>query len=133
MKRDHWYARPVMRAGTSLSRRVAHQRATLAGVAPAEQALAEERPDPSSTAMPTPRCKPSREADRRRALELLAASPDGATEAILAAHGMSVEQMVDLVRAGLATATTERVAAGRSKHEVATVRITEAGRRALDT
>lgn len=46
--------------------------------------------------------------DRRRALELLATSPDGATEAILAAHGVSVEQTVDLVRAGLATTTAER-------------------------
>jgi hypothetical protein len=39
-------------------------------------------------------------ATRRRALELLAASRDGATEAIL----LAVEMLVDLVRAGLATA-----------------------------
>jgi hypothetical protein len=69
--------------------------------------------------------------DRRRALELLAASPDGCTEAILRAHGFSVEQMVDLVRAGLASAATERVVAGGKKVEVARVKITEAGRRAL--
>jgi hypothetical protein len=54
-------------------------------------------------------------ATRRRALELLAGSRDGATEAIMLAHGFSVEQMVDLVRSGLATAKGERVvAAGRT-------------------
>jgi hypothetical protein len=35
----------------------------------------------------------------RRALELLAASRDGATEAIMLAHGFTIEQMVELVRA----------------------------------
>jgi hypothetical protein len=39
-------------------------------------------------------------ATRRRALELLAASRDGATEAILVAHGFTMEMLVDLVRAG---------------------------------
>jgi hypothetical protein len=68
-------------------------------------------------------------ATRRRALELLAASRDGATEAILVARGFSIEQIVDLVRTGLVTAKAERVvAAGRV---VARVRITEAGRRVL--
>jgi hypothetical protein len=47
------------------------------------------------------------------------------------AHGFSVEQTVDLVRAGLATAKAERVVAGGGAIEVARVRITEAGRRAL--
>ena len=50
-------------------------------------------------------------ATRRRALELLAASPDGATEAIMLAHGLTVEMLVELIRAGLATAQTERVVA----------------------
>ena len=45
--------------------------------------------------------------DRRRALELLAASRDGAAEAIMIAHGFTVEQMVELVCAGLGTATAE--------------------------
>jgi hypothetical protein len=39
--------------------------------------------------------------------------------------------MVELVRAGLASATAERVIAGRRTVEVARVRITAAGRRAL--
>jgi hypothetical protein len=69
--------------------------------------------------------------DRRRALELLAASRDGATEAVMRAHGFTVEQMAELVRAGLATTTAERVVAGNRTMEVATLRITEAGRRVL--
>jgi hypothetical protein len=54
-----------------------------------------------------------------------------ATEAIMIAHGFTVEQMVDLVRAGLATAQAERIGAGGRMIEVARVRITEAGRQAL--
>ena len=70
--------------------------------------------------------------DRRRALELFAAaSHDGATEALMLAHGFTVERMVELVRAGLAIATAERVVAGNRTMEVATLRITEAGRRVL--
>ena len=79
---------------------------------------------------PVPRQKPN--AERRRALELLAASRDGCTEAVMIAHGFTVQQMVDLVRAGLATAKTERVVAGGRTMQVAQVRITEAGRRALE-
>jgi hypothetical protein len=69
--------------------------------------------------------------DRRRALELLASCRDGCTEAIMLAHGFTIAQMVELVRAGLASATAERVVAGRRTMEIARVRITEAGRRAL--
>jgi hypothetical protein len=76
----------------------------------------------------TPRIKP----DRRRMLELLASSRDGCSEAILLAHGFSIPQMVEIINAGLATATAERVVAGSRKIEVARVRITEAGRRALE-
>jgi hypothetical protein len=58
---------------------------------------------------------------------LLAASRDGCTEAMMLAHGFTIPQMVELVRAGLATATAERVVAGSRKIEVARVRITDAG------
>jgi hypothetical protein len=44
-------------------------------------------------------------ATRRRALELLAPSRDGCTEAIMLAQGFTMEMLVDLVRAGLAMAT----------------------------
>jgi hypothetical protein len=69
--------------------------------------------------------------NNRRALELLAASPDGATEAILVAHGFTIDLLVELVRAGLATAKAERVMAGGRSMEVARVRITDEGRRIL--
>jgi hypothetical protein len=68
---------------------------------------------------------------RRRAIELLASCADGCSEAILMAHGFTVEQMAELVRSGLATAQTERVMAGGRAIEVARVRITEAGRQAI--
>jgi hypothetical protein len=57
---------------------------------------------------------------------------DGCIDALMLAHGFTIPEMVELVRAGLATATAERVVAGRRTIEVARVRITEAGRRALD-
>ena len=69
--------------------------------------------------------------DRRRALELLAGSPTGCTEALLFAYGITVEMLVGLIEAGLASAQAERVIAGNKAIEVARVRITEAGRRAL--
>jgi hypothetical protein len=47
------------------------------------------------------------------------------------AHGFTIGMMVDLVRAGLATATAERVVAGRRTIEVVRVRITDVGRRVL--
>jgi hypothetical protein len=80
--------------------------------------------------MPTGRER-SPPATRRRALELLAASRDGCTEAIMLAHGFSIDLMVELINAGLATAQTERMVAAGKRIEVARVRITEAGRRAL--
>jgi hypothetical protein len=70
--------------------------------------------------------------DKRRALELLADCPhEGCSEAIMLAQGFTIEQMEELVRAGLATATAQPVRAGRETMEVATLRITEAGRRML--
>jgi len=64
--------------------------------------------------MPTRSRKRSPPATRRRALELLASCRDGCTEAIMLAHGFTVEQMVEIIRAGLATAQTERVVARRA-------------------
>src|SRR6266508_2467937 len=60
--------------------------------------------------MPTPKQQ------RRRALELLEVSIDGCTEAIMLAYGFKTELLVELVNAGLATASIERkVAGGRSR------------------
>jgi len=47
------------------------------------------------------------------------------------AHGFGIPLMVELVRDGLATATPERLRAGKIKMEIARVRITDAGRREL--
>ena len=60
--------------------------------------------------MPTP------QQQRRQALELLEASIDGCTEAIMLAYGFKTELLAELVNAGLATASIERmVAGGRSR------------------
>jgi hypothetical protein len=69
--------------------------------------------------------------DRRRALELLAAAPDGCTEALMFANGFTAELLVELVRAGLASAHAERTVANGKTMEVARVKISEAGWRAL--
>jgi hypothetical protein len=61
---------------------------------------------------------------------LLAASPNGCTEALMLANGFPGEMLVELIRTGLASAEAERVVAGGKQIEVARVRITEAGRRA---
>jgi len=49
----------------------------------------------------------------------------------MVAHDFSIEFLAELVRDGLATATTERVRAGRKSLKITRVRITLAGRRAL--
>jgi hypothetical protein len=74
---------------------------------------------------------PAVTADERRLLELLTASADGTTDALLVAHGFDFDLMARLVRERLATATPERVYAGGKSVEVTRVRITDAGRRAL--
>jgi hypothetical protein len=47
------------------------------------------------------------------------------------AHGFKIELLVELVRAGLATASTERMLASGRPMEITRLRITGAGRRAL--
>jgi hypothetical protein len=69
--------------------------------------------------------------EQRRALRLLAGSPLGVTEAIMLAHGFTIEMLTVLVRDGLATATPETVHAGKRPIEVVRVQITDAGRLAL--
>lgn len=51
--------------------------------------------------------------------------------ALMLAYGFTTELMVALLRVGLAAVAAERVVAGGRKIEVATLRITGAGRRAL--
>src|SRR5262249_49434889 len=69
--------------------------------------------------------------DRRRPLELLAASPDGCTEALMFANGFTAELLIELVRAGLASAHAERMVADGKMTEVARMKLSEAGWQAL--
>jgi hypothetical protein len=68
--------------------------------------------------------------DRRRALELLAGNREGCTKAMMRAHGFSIDMLLELVRAGLATTKRQRMAAGRQT-DVVRLRITAVGQRAL--
>ena len=63
------------------------------------------------------------------ALSLLTLKREGSTMAMLAARGVEVDTIVELIAAGLATATIARV--GRRAIEITRVKITEAGIRAL--
>jgi len=69
--------------------------------------------------------------DRRRALELLAASPDGCSEALMFANEFTVKLLIELIRTELATAQPERLIANGKQIEIIRVRITEAGRQAV--
>jgi hypothetical protein len=66
-----------------------------------------------------------------RALKLLAANSQGMTEGFLLAHDISIDDMVELVNTGLATARGERVRAGSQQIEVARLTITDAEREAI--
>jgi hypothetical protein len=79
--------------------------------------------------MPPPR-KRHLGAQQRRALQLLTGTPFGATEATMSANGFTRATLVRLIRAGLATTQRENVKAG--SRSMGCVRITEAGRRALE-
>jgi hypothetical protein len=69
--------------------------------------------------------------DRRRALELLASSPDGCTEGLMVANGFTIELLLELVRTGLASAHAERRIVDGKMTEVARMGITDEGRRLL--
>src|SRR4029453_776147 len=74
---------------------------------------------------------PTTKQQRRRALELLEASIDGCTAAIMLAYGFKTALLVELIDAGFArTGMARMVVAGR-RVKVIRMRITAAGRRAL--
>ncbi len=76
--------------------------------------------------------KPRLSAEQRRALAMLAtAGPNGATQALLSAHGFDANLIAELVNRGMATITAEKVRAGGKLMAVAKARITDAGRDAL--
>ena len=71
-------------------------------------------------------------AEQRRALAILAdAGQRGCTDQLMMAHGFTFDILAGIVRAGLATATLRRKRAVRRMNEVARLRITDAGRRAV--
>ena len=70
---------------------------------------------------------------QRRALALLVGcGSEGCTEGVMRMHGFTTDQLAELVRAGFAATTTERVVSEwRQPLEVKMLRITQAGDRAL--
>jgi len=66
-------------------------------------------------------------AARRRALELLAASAEGCTQALLAENDIPYALIFQLIRDGLAIAKTE----GPRPTQVTRIKITDAGRASL--
>jgi hypothetical protein len=80
--------------------------------------------------MPAPPRKRRLGAQQRRALQLLASSPFGASEAMMFANGFTRRMLARLIRTGLATTQRENLKAG--SQSIGRVRITEAGRRALE-
>jgi hypothetical protein len=81
---------------------------------------------------PSPQ-KPRLSAEQRRALEMLNRSRrSGCTKSFLVAHGFTLAMLVGLIRDGLAEAQTETVRAAGWTTEIVRIRITAAGRRALE-
>jgi hypothetical protein len=79
--------------------------------------------------MPAPPRKRPLGAQQRRALLLLAGLPFGATDTTMFANGIARKTLASLIRAGLATTQHEIRDGGQT---VGRVRLTEAGRRALE-
>jgi hypothetical protein len=72
-------------------------------------------------------------AEQRSDLIILATSgSDGAMRSVLIAHGFGIPMINALVSQGLATLTYEKVRAGGKLIDVGKIRITDAGRRAIE-
>ena len=70
--------------------------------------------------------------EQHRALALLADTPRGCLETVLIdVEGFTVDALAELVRVGYVSLAPETVRAAGRKIEVARVRITDAGRRAI--
>jgi hypothetical protein len=68
----------------------------------------------------------------RHALELLNVDPRGLAEPLLLTYGFSRKMLAVLFRSGLATAQRQTVRVSGQPVEVTRIRITEAGRQALE-
>jgi hypothetical protein len=83
---------------------------------------------------PAAMTRPSLTPERRRALELLASSRQGVNaELLVHGHRLSRRILAGLVRAGLVAAKREMVMAGGKSVEVIRLRITNVGRRVLES
>ena len=84
--------------------------------------------------MAAPPREPSLSKEQRQALALLASIPHDVTEDQLAlVHGFDRDMIAGLVEAGLVTAQREVVTgSGRTTIEVVRIRISDAGRRAIE-
>ncbi len=84
-----------------------------------------KKPTAPSVARPDP--------EQRRALQVLATSePSGLTEAIMFDHGFSIQSLAGIVHAQLADVEIGAVRAGGSTIAVLRLRITAAGRKAIE-
>jgi hypothetical protein len=78
-------------------------------------------------------CKSRLTPKARRALELLAVDRRGLSETLLRTYGFTLKMLAGLIRAGLATAQRQTVKAGGQAINVIRIRITEAGRQAIES
>jgi hypothetical protein len=69
--------------------------------------------------------------DQRRALQMIADSPDGCAVPMMLAYGCAIAELRRLVRNQLATAVRERAPHAQRTTTVVRLRITHAGRRVL--
>ena len=74
---------------------------------------------------------PNLNAGHRRALELLANTSDGCTEALMLAQGLTPKLIGAVVRAGHATARPERMIVAGNAVSVTRIKITESRHEAL--
>jgi hypothetical protein len=68
----------------------------------------------------------------RRALELLTVDPSGLAEPLLLTYGFSRKMLAGLISTGLVAAQRQTVRVSGQPVEITRVRITEAGRQALE-
>jgi hypothetical protein len=70
--------------------------------------------------------------ERYRLLGMLADHPAGCTERLLLTHGFRLKLIAELTGKGLASTTPERVIAAGHPIDVTRIKITDAGRAALE-
>jgi hypothetical protein len=69
--------------------------------------------------------------EQRRALQLVARSPNGCTEALMLAHGFELKMLDKLASEGLTKTEAHDTMAGSRRMKVVWLQITAAGRKAI--